>query len=63
MNSISVSLAAFIAAASVLTISPGLDTALVLRTAVTGNSRAAALAGLGIAVGCWAFSWPGSGRC
>jgi threonine/homoserine/homoserine lactone efflux protein len=55
MNSIFVSLAAFIAAASLLTITPGLDTALVLRTAVTGNARRAALAGLGIAVGC--FCW------
>jgi len=55
MISSSVSLAAFIAAAGVLTITPGLDTALVLRAAVTGNSRAAPLAGLGIAVGC--FCW------
>jgi threonine/homoserine/homoserine lactone efflux protein len=55
MNSVSVSLTAFIVAASALTITPGLDTALVLRTAVIGNSRSAALAGLGIALGC--FCW------
>ena len=57
MNSVSVSLITFTVAASALTITPGLDTALVLRTAMTGNSRRAALAGLGIAVGCfcWAF--------
>jgi threonine/homoserine/homoserine lactone efflux protein len=55
MESVFVSLAAFIAAASLLTITPGLDTALVLRTAATGNARRAALAGLGIAAGC--FCW------
>lgn len=55
MGSVSVSLAAFIAAASVLTITPGLDTALILRTAATTGSRQAALAGFGIAAGC--FGW------
>ena len=49
------SLLAFIAAACLLTIAPGLDTALVLRTAATAGLRRAALAGLGIAVGC--FGW------
>jgi threonine/homoserine/homoserine lactone efflux protein len=55
VESISVSLATFIAAASLLTITPGLDTALVLRTAAAATSRQAALAGLGIATGC--FAW------
>jgi len=55
MDSVLVSLSTFIAAASVLTITPGLDTALVLRSAISGNSRGAALAGLGMAVGC--FCW------
>jgi threonine/homoserine/homoserine lactone efflux protein len=49
------SLVAFFAAASLLTIAPGLDTALVLRTAATAGPRRAALAGLGVAVGC--FGW------
>jgi threonine/homoserine/homoserine lactone efflux protein len=49
------SLVAFIAAASLLTIAPGLDTALILRTVATGGPRRAALAGAGIAVGC--FGW------
>jgi threonine/homoserine/homoserine lactone efflux protein len=55
MMSICASLASFIAAASLLTIAPGLDTALVLRTAAIGGPRQAALTSLGIAVGC--FSW------
>jgi threonine/homoserine/homoserine lactone efflux protein len=55
MNSVALSLAAFTAAAIVLTITPGLDTALILRTAFVGNARGAAFAGLGIAVGC--FCW------
>lgn len=57
MNSVSVSLVTFTVAASALTITPGLDTALVLRTAMTGNSRSAALAGLGIALGCFCWSF------
>jgi threonine/homoserine/homoserine lactone efflux protein len=55
MTSVYGSLIAFIAAASLLTIVPGLDTALVLRTAATGGPRRAALSGIGIAVGC--FCW------
>src|SRR5882724_11046122 len=55
MMSICASLASFIAAASLLTIAPGLDTALVLRTAAVGGPRRAALTALGIAIGC--FSW------
>lgn len=53
--SISESLTAFIAAAGVLTIAPGLDTALVLRTAAIDSPRRAALTSLGIVVGC--FCW------
>ena len=56
MNSLAASLAAYLAAASLLTITPGLDTALILRTAATGNARRAALAGLGIATGCFAWA-------
>lgn len=49
------SLSAYIAAASLLTVTPGLDTALVIRTATTGSRRRAALAAIGIAAGC--FTW------
>ena len=44
-------LVAFIAAASILTITPGVDTALVLRSAA-GGPRPAAFAACGIALGC-----------
>jgi threonine/homoserine/homoserine lactone efflux protein len=44
--------AAFCIAAGLLTILPGLDTALVLRTAAAEGPRQAALAGLGIVIGC-----------
>lgn len=46
------SLIAFIAAATVLTITPGVDTAMVLRTAAGGSARRAAFAALGIGLGC-----------
>ena len=42
----------FTAAAAVLTVLPGLDTALVLRAAAVEGPKRAALAGLGIAIGC-----------
>jgi threonine/homoserine/homoserine lactone efflux protein len=56
MQSVTISLIAFTSTASLLTITPGLDTALVLRTAASEGSRRAALAGLGIISGClvWA---------
>jgi RhtB (resistance to homoserine/threonine) family protein len=44
-------IAAFTAAAALLTITPGLDTALVLRTATSEGARRAALAGAGIVAG------------
>ena len=43
---------AFTAAAGILTITPGLDTALVLRTAAMEGSRRAMLVGAGICLGC-----------
>ena len=55
MPSTSVLLIAYIAAASLLTVTPGLDTALVLRTAVTRGAREAAFTGAGVATGC--FGW------
>ena len=45
-------LLAFIAAATVLTVTPGLDTAMVLRSAATGGPRPAVFAGIGICLGC-----------
>lgn len=46
------SLLAFLAAASILTITPGVDTAMVLRTAAAGGPRPAGHAAAGIALGC-----------
>lgn len=48
-------LVAFAAAAGLLTLTPGLDTALVLRTAALEGSRRAMLAGAGISAGCLAW--------
>lgn len=45
-------LAAFVAAAAVLSITPGLDTAMTLRTAAAEGPRKALLAVLGIGMGC-----------
>lgn len=48
-------LAAFALAAGLLTVTPGLDTALVLRTAGVEGPRQALLAGLGVSLGCLAW--------
>lgn len=50
--SVTESLLAFLLAASLLTVTPGVDTTLVLRTAATEGSRQAARAALGISAGC-----------
>jgi threonine/homoserine/homoserine lactone efflux protein len=46
---------AFIAAASLLTVTPGVDTAIVLRTATLEGRRQAVLAAAGICLGCLAW--------
>lgn len=58
MHSITESLLAFTAAATLLTITPGLDTALVLRTAASEGPRRGLWSGLGVITGCmvWAAS-------
>jgi threonine/homoserine/homoserine lactone efflux protein len=48
-------LIAFTLAAGLVTLTPGLDTALVLRTAAVEGGRRAFLAGIGICAGC--FAW------
>jgi RhtB (resistance to homoserine/threonine) family protein len=55
MSPIEQSLIAFTLAASLMTVTPGLDTALVLRTAASESPRRAFLAGLGICLGCLAW--------
>ena len=45
-------LIAFIAAASLLTATPGVDTAIVLRTSITDGKFPAVMASLGVALGC-----------
>jgi threonine/homoserine/homoserine lactone efflux protein len=49
---VSQSLISFVVAAGLLTITPGLDSALVLRTAATEGASRAILAGFGIIAGC-----------
>jgi len=46
------SMIAFLAAAGLLTLTPGLDTAMVLRSATVEGRRPAALAAIGIGLGC-----------
>lgn len=50
--------AAFIVAATILTITPGVDTAMVLRAAATEGARSAVFAGVGISIGC--LIWAGA---
>ena len=56
--SVEEALLSFTLVAGLLTITPGLDTALVLRTAAVEGRRTAMLAGVGICVGClvWGFA-------
>jgi threonine/homoserine/homoserine lactone efflux protein len=51
-------LIAYLATATLLTVTPGLDTAIVLRTAAVEGPRRAALAALGVICGClaWGFA-------
>jgi threonine/homoserine/homoserine lactone efflux protein len=56
MHSIALSLLAFMAASALLTVTPGLDTALVIRTTASEGPRRALLCGLGIVTGCFAWT-------
>lgn len=56
MHSIAVSLIAYTVAAALLTITPGLDTALVVRTATTEGPRRALWCGMGVITGCFAWT-------
>jgi threonine/homoserine/homoserine lactone efflux protein len=53
--SVAAALVAYLAATSLFTVTPGLDTAMVLRTAAVEGPRRGALAGLGIICGCLAW--------
>ena len=55
MSPLEQSLIAFSLAAALLTVTPGLDTALVLRTATVESARRAWAAALGICLGCLAW--------
>lgn len=55
MSPLETSLIAFTLAAALLTVTPGLDTALVLRTAAAEGPRRAFAASLGICLGCLAW--------